>query len=107
MSFLIDPPWLYANGRLTARLPGRAQRPVAAATLAAFLVTSVSLYANRPWTRWIWELCRARSGRDWMLNSGVLRVEHADPPPRTHAVSAALFVSYPYWLWLGLRHGRR
>ncbi len=107
MSFLIDPPWLYANGRLTAALPERAQRPVAAATLAAFLTTSVSLYLNRPWTRWIWRLCRARDGRDWMLNSGVLRLDHEDVSPRTHAVSAALFASYPFWLWLGLRHGRR
>ncbi len=107
MSFLIDPPWLYANGRLTARLPERAQGPVAAVTVGTFLVTSVSLYLNRPWTRWIWELCRARDGRDWMLNSGVLPLEHAAPPRRTHLASAALFASYPCWLWLGLRHGRR
>jgi hypothetical protein len=107
MSFLIDPPWLYANGRITAQLPEEAQKPVATATLATFLVTSISLYLNRPWTRWIWRLCRADDGRDWMLNSGVLRLDHRNAGPGTHAVSAALFASYPVWLWLGLRHGRR
>jgi hypothetical protein len=107
VSFLIDPPWLYANGRVVARLPERAQAPVAAATVATFAVTSVSLYLNRPWTRWIWELCRAGDGRDWMLNSGVLHLDHRAPSRRTHAVSAALFASYPLWLWLGLRDGRR
>ena len=36
MSFLIDPPWLYANGRAYARLsPERAQGPAAAAAGAA------------------------------------------------------------------------
>ena len=107
MSFLIDPPWLYANGRLTATLPEPVQAPVAAGTLATFLGVSVSLYLNRPWTRWIWRLCRAEDGRDWMLNSGVLRIDHRRAGPRTHAVSAALFATYPVWLWLGLRHGRR
>ena len=33
MSFLIDGPWLYANGRAIAELPKEAQQPVAAATI--------------------------------------------------------------------------
>jgi hypothetical protein len=107
VSFLIDPPWLYANGRIAAKLPEPAQQPVAAATVATFVVTSVSLYLNRPWTRRIWELCRAEDGRDWMLNSGVLRIDHREAGAGTHLASAALFASYPLWLWLGLRHGRR
>ena len=105
MSFLIDPPWLYANGRLIAELPEETHKPLTAGTLAVFLVTSISLYFNRPWTAWIWRLCRARDGRDWMLNSGVLRIRH--PGPRTHAASAVLFTTYPLWLWLGLKHGSR
>ena len=104
MSFLIDPPWLYANGRLAARMPGPVQEPVTAATVAVFLVTSISLYLNRPWTDWIARLCRARDGRDWMLNSGVFRIDH--PGPRTHAAAVLLFATYPVWMWLGLRHGR-
>jgi hypothetical protein len=107
MSFLIDPPWLYANGRVLAKAPPRARRPLAAATLTTFVVTSVSLYLDRGWTRPIWRLCRARSGRDWMLNSGVLRLDPERADPRTHAVSAALFATYPLWLWLGLRNASR
>jgi hypothetical protein len=33
VSFLIDPPWLYANGRIAAELPAPAQKPLTAATL--------------------------------------------------------------------------
>ena len=112
MSFLIDPPWLYANGRAYAQLaPERAQGRTAAAagaaTIAAFWAVSVSLYLNRRWTDPIARACRADDGRDWMLNSGVLRLEHRRPGPATHAVSALLFASYPLWLWLGWRDGRR
>jgi hypothetical protein len=107
MSFLIDPPWLYANGRaIAATQPAERQKPLALATLGVFLVTSLSLYANARWTRPIVWLCRARSGRDWMLNSGVLRLDDEHPSGTTHAVSAALFTTYPLWLWLGLRHGQ-
>jgi hypothetical protein len=107
MSFLIDPPWLYANGRAIAQAaPPERQKPLALATLAVFLTASVGLYLDRGWTMPIWRLCRARSGRDWMLNSGVLRLDADRVGTPTHAVSAALFTTYPFWLWLGLRHGR-
>jgi hypothetical protein len=107
MSFLIDGPWLYANGRVLAKQPPDRQTPLAAATLGTFLVTSISLYLNRPWTRPIWRLCRASSGRDWMINSGVLRVDADRVGRRTHIASALIFATYPVWLWLGLRSGRR
>ena len=112
MSFLIDPPWLYANGRAYAALaPERAQGRTAAAagaaTMAVFWGVSISLYLNRPWTRPIWKACRARDGRDWMLNSGVLKLDHERTGPGTHAVAAALFATYPLCLWLGYKHGRR
>ena len=109
MSFLIDPPLLYANGRAYAELVGdpAGDRAVAAATMAIFWGVSVSLYLDRPWTKPIWELCRARSGRDWMLNSGVLRMDPDRVGARTHAVSAAIFSTYPLWLALGIRAGRR
>ena len=106
MSFLIDPPWLYANGRVLAKAPPEVRRPLAAATLATFLVTSISLYLERPWTRPLWKACHARSGRDWMLRSGVLPIDSERAGPGTHAASAALFATYPLWLWLGLRHSR-
>jgi hypothetical protein len=108
MSFLIDPPWLYANGRVIASAaPERAQKPLAAATAIVFLGVSVSLYLDRPWTRPIWRLCRARSGRDWMLNSGLLRIDARRAGVRTHLVAATIFATYPLWLWLGLRAARR
>ena len=111
MSFLIDPPWLYSTGRLYgAKAPESAQGETAAAlgagTLAAFLGTSISLYFDRTWTNPIWKACRARSGRDWMLNSGVLDLRYRRVGTTTHVVSALLFASYPLWLWLGYRHGR-
>ncbi len=111
MSFLIDPPWLYATGRLYGaaapeHLQGRTAAALGAATMAGFWGTSVSLYLDRAWTRPIWRACRARSGRDWMLNSGVFRFAYERPSTATHAFSAALFASYPVWLWLGHRHGR-
>ncbi len=113
MSFLIDGPWLYATGRAYAQLaPPEAQeapKPLAAgaATIAVFLGVSVPLYLDRPWTAPIWRACRARSGRDWMLNSGVLRRDCSAVSGRVHAASAAIFATYPLWLWLGYRHGRR
>ena len=110
MSFLIDPPWLYATGRAYGRLmPERtpAARALEKATAATFLVTSVSLYLNRPWTRPIWEACRAQDGRDWMLNSGVFKINHRRAGWRVHAASALLFATYPWWLRLGERTERK
>ena len=108
MSFLIDPPWLYANGRAGAKLvdDDRTAAALGAATIAAFWAVSISLYANKRWTEPIWRLCRAQDGRDWMLNSGVFRFDHERVSPRTHRVSAAIFATYPLWLYLGYRHGR-
>jgi hypothetical protein len=105
MSFLIDPPWLYANGRALSRLEPRTAAVTGAATMAAFWAVSVSLYLNKRWTDPIARACRAESGRDWMLNSGILRLDHERAGRRTHAVSAAIFASYPVWLWLGWRDG--
>ena len=110
MSFLIDPPWLYATGVAYGRLmPERTPvaRAVRTATAGAFLATSISLYLDRPWTRPIWRACRAESGRDWMLNSGVFKFDHRRAGPRAHAISALLFVTYPWWLLLGEKVGRR
>jgi hypothetical protein len=110
VSFLIDPPWLYATGRAYGRLmpePTPAARALQAATAGAFLATSISLYLDRPWTRPIWRACRAESGRDWMLNSGVFGFDHRRAGAGTHAVSALLFATYPWWLLLGERTERR
>lgn len=107
MSFLIDGPWLYGTGRLIAQLPPERQAVASTATAAAFLITSVSLYLERGWTRPIWRLCRARSGRDWMVNSGVLRIDERRIGRRGHIIAALLFTGYPFWLRFGLERGRR
>ena len=109
MSFLIDPPWLYANGRAIAAVApdGESAAKLGAATMAVFWGVSIPLYLNQRWTRPIWRACRAGSGRDWMLNSGVFRFDHARTSENTHRVSAAIFATYPLWLYLGYRHGRR
>jgi hypothetical protein len=112
VSFLLDPPLLYASGAAYGRLvPEPAQggfaAAAAAATLAVFVGTSASMYLNLGWTRPLARVFRARSGRDWMLNSGVLRLPHRRVGPRTHAAALLLFATYPLWLWLGWDHGRR
>ena len=111
MSFLIDPALLYASGRAygaaTSEQPDRARDAMMlGATMATFWGVSVPLYLDKRWTKPIWRLCRAASGRDWMLNSGVLRLDWRNAGTLTHAVSAAIFATYPYWLWRGLRRGR-
>jgi hypothetical protein len=112
VSFLIDPPLLYANGQAYARLapaperPGRA-RVLAAATVATFWIASVSMYLNLRWTLPLARACRAEDGRDWMLNSGVLRFDHRGAGARTHLLAAALFLTYPLWLAGGYRRGLR
>ena len=111
MSFLIDPPWLYANGRAYGRLTREAPEAkrdvlMGVATMALFWGVSVSLYQERRWTRPIWRACRASSGRDWMLNSGLLGLDCDQVSAATHAIAAAIFATYPYWLWRGFRAGR-
>lgn len=112
MSFLLDPPLLFLNGEAYARLApasaqGAAARAAGAATVALFWIVSVALYRNREWTRPLWRACGARDGRDWMLNSGLLRLDAERAGAATHAVSALIFATYPLWLALGYRHGRR
>ena len=110
-SFLIDGPWLtsigWALGKITRRfVPGEAKRMKANnalgfTTLAIFYITSISLYFNLEWTRWIWEMCKADSGRDWMINSGVFKFDHENVTPKGHAIAAVLFATYPLWLKAG------
>ena len=108
MSFLIDPPWLYATGdQIGRRFDPPVDTALATATMAVFWGVSIGLYLNKPFTKPVWKACRARSGRDWMLNSGVFRFDDKNAGTGTHAVAAGLFAFYPVALALGLRHGRR
>lgn len=109
MSFLIDPALLYAGGRTYAATTPPEERTrkndlkVGAQTMALFYAVSVGLYLDRAWTKPIWRACRAKSGRDWMINSGVTQFDTRQVGPRTHTLAAVMFAAYPLWLWLGMR----
>lgn len=107
MSFLVDPPLLVASGATIelAAPDERTARRLEAVVLGVFVVTSVSLYGNARWVHWMARLCRAQSGRDWMLNSGVFTFDHENAGVPTHVVSAAIFSTYPLWIRLGRRAG--
>lgn len=112
MSFLIDPPLLFLNGEAYARLaPENAQagaaRAVGAATIALFWTVSVALYLNREWPRPLASAFGARDGRDFMVNSGVLRIDTRHAGRGMHVAAALIFATYPLWLLAGWRHGRR
>ena len=75
--------------------------------MVVFWGVSVGMYLDQGWTRPMWRLCRAESGRDWMLNSGVFRFQWRRRSRRTDVVAAVIFATYPLWLWLGIRNARR
>jgi hypothetical protein len=103
MSFLIDGPLLVGTGAAIEKIAGDEDtaRRLEQLTIAGFLATSISLYMNASWTKWMADMCGAESGRDWMINSGVFKFEHEKVSRRTHLVSAAIFATYPVWLQLG------
>ena len=112
-SFLIDVPWLVSKGWLLGKIVNKYVEDadknqkikwfLGMATIAKFYMTSISLYFNLEWTRWIWEMCGAESGRDWMINSGVFNFDHENVSPGGHILATLLFVTYPIWLKAGFR----
>lgn len=103
MSFLADPLLLLATGAVIEQAvpDARTARRVEQATIVTFLAFSVPVYLEARWTAPIWKTFRARSGRDFMLNSGLLHFEHQVPRTSTHVVAALIFATYPGWLHLG------
>ena len=94
MSFLVDPPILFADGEAYARLmpesaQGGAAKATGAATVAAFVAYGAGAYLNQPWTKPLWEPLGAKSGRDlmlgWPLSHGSRRRKRTS---RTDAVAA-------------------
>lgn len=111
MSFLLDPPLLVAAGAVIERaVPGEeAARTAGAVTVGTFIGVSTLLYlrAPVPGLSWLYRPFGARDGRDFMLGSGVRSFAGHEAGPRTHALAAAIFATYPGWLWLGRRLARR
>lgn len=109
MSFLVDAPLLVGAGTAAGVLSEdpKARALLGAATLGGFYAVSVSMYLEAGWTRPIWKLVGARSGRDWMVNSGVFHFDVSRMTRRQHALAALVFASYVGWYLLGLVVGSR
>lgn len=109
MSFLLDPMLLLeAGATIGERIEDdRAASVTGAATLAGFYAISVPLFVDARWTRPIWRLVGAKSGKDWMLNSGVFAFDYRDTGRGANFASVAIFATYPLWLAAGILWGRR
>ena len=108
MSFVIDPPLLAASGALVERaVPDRRRaRVLEAATVATFVGVSLALYANAPGLKPIWGPFGARSGREFMLTSGLARVDEGSMGTARHAAALSQFALYPLWFRLGAAAAR-
>lgn len=103
MSFLLDPPLLVAAGAVTQRVAGEDGRArlVRRVTVSAFIAVSAALYANvEPLAR-AWPTLGARSGREFMLTSGLGRVDDSELSAGQHLAALSLFALYPLWFELG------
>ena len=113
MSFLADPPLLYAAGEAYARnapesAQGRAAGVVGASVVGVFVGVSLALWLDRPWVRPLSRAFGARNGTEFMVSNGLMPVGSArNPGTRGHVVAALAFLTYPMWYWLGWDHGRR
>jgi hypothetical protein len=107
VSFLFDPPLLFAAGVLIERrLPSDRRDLAEAATLGVFFGGSFGLYNNVPGLGVLWRPFRARNGRDFMWNSGVFGVRTDEARWPLHAAAGAIFATYPFFIKLGRRLGR-
>lgn len=107
MSFLLDPPLLFASGVLIERrLPADRRDVAEAATLGVFFGGSFGLYNNVPGLGVLWRPFRARNGRDFMWNSGVFAVNTTKGGWPLHAAASVIFATYPFFIKLGRRLAR-
>jgi hypothetical protein len=110
VSFLLGPPLLVGCGAVSETVAGgddRASAALRAACVGSFVAVSLALYANvEPVVR-RWPLLGARSGREFMLTSGLARVDERRITPARHAAALSLFALYPLWYELGRALARR
>lgn len=113
VSFLVDPPMLFADGELTARaLPESAQGRVAfacgAVATAVFWTAAAAFWVDHPAAVPFRKRLGYRSGREFMLRFPLPdRGRRRRGDVRQDAVAFAALASYPLWWWLGWDHGRR
>lgn len=104
MSFVIDPPLLVASGAAVEAVAGgdeRAAKRLRGGVVGLFVLVSLALYANAPGLGRIWRPFGARSGREFMLTSGLARIDERRIAPSGHAAALSLFLLYPLWARLG------
>ncbi len=104
MSFAIDPPLLVASGAAIEAAVGedeRRARRLRTGVAALFAGVSLALYANLPGLGGLWRPFGARSGREFMLTSGLARVAERRMRPTQHLGALSLFLLYPLWARLG------
>jgi hypothetical protein len=104
VSFILDPPLLVASGAAIEAVAGEDEtnsRRLRAATTALFIGVSLGLYANAPGLERIWRTSGARSGREFMLTSGLAHIDEQRITPGRHAAALSLFALYPLWARLG------
>jgi hypothetical protein len=113
MSFLLDPPLLYAAGRAYgAAAPESAQGGKAvvagALTTAAFIGASAALWMNHPAGQPLAKAFGAATPREYQAFTGLRSWKgQAKAGPREHALAAAGFAVYPFAWWLGWDRSRR
>jgi transcription elongation factor len=113
MSFLLDPPILYAAGRAygsTAPESAQGGKAVAAgaAATALLLGASVALWLDHPATKPLWKAFGAANGREYQAFTGLRSWPGAAKAgPREHALAAVGFAAYPLAWWLGWDRSRR
>ncbi len=76
------------------------------ATVGTFVGVSLALYANTPRLGLLWKPFGARSGREFMLTTGLAQVEDRLSWYQ-HLAALSLFATYPLWMAVGRRAGRR
>ena len=104
MSFVIDPPLLVASGAAIEAVSGRdeaAARRLRGGVVALFVLVSLALYANLPGLGRLWRPFGSRSGREFMLTSGLAPIDERKITPARHAAALSLFTLYPLWIRLG------
>jgi hypothetical protein len=112
MSFFADPVLLLADGEAHARaLPesaqGGAAKVAGGAAVVATLVAGIGSYLDADWARPLWKPFGAKTGTDFMLAWPFAHGKRRRRTPRTDAIAALVFATYPLWWWLGWDHGRR
>lgn len=104
MSFVIDPPLLVASGAAIEAVAGEdevAARRLRGGVAGLFVLVSLALYANVPGLARLWRPFGSRSGREFMLTSGLARIDERRISGGRHVAALSLFLLYPFWVRLG------